>query len=491
MNKGIDPRILEKVKEKTKTKYFPRRGEKFTEVEKKIAKRTRQQKQSETRKSVGFKPTSKKNKNKPAQVNQREEQVKTKQTSSKPERDKIVVSHIDHGIRNIIKKARDSRGGLNMVANKKNMAIKFGIIGLGQGGCRIAAEFSKYGYTVMAINTSEQDMADNQAPETNKLLIGKTSGAGKDIAIGKNVFETYRATITSKFREVFRKDDKPEHIMLTVGLGGGTGSGGLVPMIETLKELGYNGKIGIIATLPLETEDSTTKRNCLKILDKLGEYSNKQEIAPLIIVDNDKIEKHHKGLSTREFWDVANREFIELFHMFNILAKKSSAHVSFDPMDYRKLITTPHYMIYGSTLITNYKNEQAMIDAVRNNLTNGLLAEGFDLASARSAGAIIASSRDILDNIPRSTLEAVFDTVHELLVSGTVFKGVYELPSSDERPITSVTLFTMYTGMDLPKERIMELVEQIKKGDSAEEQKVVEKKETVSDLLNLMDEDLE
>ena len=101
-------------------------------------------------------------------------------------------------------------------------------------------------------------------------------------------------------------------------------------------------------------------------------------------------------------------------------------------------------------------------------------------ATAKAAGVIIASSSDILSKMPKSYIEGVFDNINRKIGAGTVFGGVYEIEDA-----TSVHLFTMYAGMDLPKERIARLVDEIKNAHKIEVHKE-EKKENVSDMLSDM-----
>ena len=59
-------------------------------------------------------------------------------------------------------------------------AFNFAIVGVGQGGSRLAESFWNLGYRrVGIINTAQQDLSLINVPEENKLLIGD-GGAGKN-----------------------------------------------------------------------------------------------------------------------------------------------------------------------------------------------------------------------------------------------------------------------------------------------------------------------
>ena len=71
------------------------------------------------------------------------------------------------------------------VEDKFESAYKFAIVGVGQGGSRLAETFWKLGYRrVAVINTAPQDLKSVKVPVANKLLVGG-KGAGKDRKVGR------------------------------------------------------------------------------------------------------------------------------------------------------------------------------------------------------------------------------------------------------------------------------------------------------------------
>ena len=140
-------------------------------------------------------------------------------------------------------------------------AVKFGIVGLGQGGCRIAGEFEKLGYPTLAINTSEQDLQGS--PCKNKFPIS-SGGAGKDLGVGASAINSNRSKIMTAYHTSF---PNVEHVIVCAGSSGGTGGGGLLSIIDTLQD--YKKPVGVITTFPLETEDTRSKKNTLQVLNEL------------------------------------------------------------------------------------------------------------------------------------------------------------------------------------------------------------------------------
>jgi len=364
---------------------------------------------------------------------------------------------------------------LKKVQQGDNMkkAIEFGIIGVGQAGGRLSGQFEKLGYKCLNINTSEQDLAES--PTTNKLVIGNKIGAGRDLKIGAEAINTYKAVIINKVVGTF---GNLKQIIICCGSSGGSGGGGVINLLRILKESRYS--CGVITTLPLNSEDTRSKNNTLIVLNDLVKYSIAEKMSPFIIVDNAKIEKKYPGLSTLEFWNKANDDVVKCFNLFNVLAAKSSSYTSFDPADYTKLIHSGGCMIFGQMTIDGSISEGTLAESINKNIDSGLLADGFNLMEATHAACVIIGSKELLYKLPRAAEENAFQLLNQLLGSGTIFKGVYELPQLDH-----IEVIFMIGGLGLPGVRIKSLVKSTK-----EEVEHLEKKaplRTVDDILKDMD----
>lgn len=88
-----------------------------------------------------------------------------------------------------------------MSKDDMSVSIKLGVVGVGQAGSRIAQEFGKLGYHSYAINTSKQDLEFIDIPTHKKLLLeGSLGGTGKDLDLGRDIFEA-NYSILEKFVE--------------------------------------------------------------------------------------------------------------------------------------------------------------------------------------------------------------------------------------------------------------------------------------------------
>lgn len=347
-------------------------------------------------------------------------------------------------------------------------AIRFGIVGLGQGGGRIAGEFEALGYPTIAINTSEQDL--NESPCKERVLIG-TGGAGRTLSVGKEKVNTHRSEIMSAYQRLFKDID---HAIVCAGSSGGTGGGGIIDLIDTLRD--YKKPVGVITTLPLVSEDTRSKKNTLSVLNELVKLNAEKKISPLIIIDNAKIEKKHPGLSTLDFWVTANKDVVKCFDLFNILSARNSAYTSLDPADYKKIITSGGCMIFGNITVTGDLQMDSISSAITTNINSGLLAEGFNLVEATTAGCIIVGSKEKLKGLQMASQEGAFVTLMNLLGSGTIFKGVYEHES-----VKDLEVFFMISGLGLPVPKIKSLIDEAKI-----EREHLEKKATVRSVDDIM-----
>ena len=89
-----------------------------------------------------------------------------------------------------------------------------------------------------------------------------------------------------------------------------------------------------------------------------------------------------------------------MFDIFNRLSALPSQYTSFDPTDYQSIISAGGSTIMGLTQAENYKDKLALSASVKNNLETTLLADGFDLASAQTAGCIAVAGSKIISHTP-------------------------------------------------------------------------------------------
>lgn len=356
-----------------------------------------------------------------------------------------------------------------MVVEQKDRSLNIGAVGIGQCGSKIIEEFYNRGYSSIAINTALQDLKPIGIPERFKLFLDHTlGGAGKDLDLGASAVEEYQEAILDMLKENFVDS---EILMLVVGGGGGTGSGGAPKMVEIMSALGK--PVVVMYVLPMSSEDTLAKHNAITTLAKLSEYSKSGIINSLFVVDNSKIELMFPGKSMADFWKCSNSAIVEPLHLFNKLSSQPSQYVSLDPMDFGKILLGSGCSLYGMTKVDNYlDNESAVAEAMINNLENGLLASDFDLSESNNAGVIIVGSKDTLQKIPAAYLEYGFSMVNKISKDSVrLFRGIYEVETGDN----AIYVYSLFSGLGLPKKRIDEL-----KDEAEKHMKALENKETAN-----------
>ena len=347
----------------------------------------------------------------------------------------------------------------DFAGGSKVSAIKMAFMGAGQGGGRIAQAFYDMGYRRVAVcNTTSQDMESLTIP--SKLVIGNDrGGAGKDPEEGKLAAQESYEDIMDQMMRAF--GEGVEHIYICVGSGGGSGSGSWPILLNAAREYAKSTNVekpfykhlGVIMSLPKRSEGSRVQRNAhIAITDALKKLETGQ-IASLVIVDNAKIHELYPGLPVKKFWQTANRNFAGVLHTFNLLASRDSEYNTFDRADFRSVVQNG-LMVFGMTRVERWQGKEDISKAVRQNLKGTLLADGFDLATANMAGAIVLAHDEILSEIPMENIDYAFNSLGRALGNEgiTLHNGIYE-----SRGAVSMRVFTIISGLQPPQSRIDEL----------------------------------
>jgi cell division GTPase FtsZ len=334
--------------------------------------------------------------------------------------------------------------------DKDNVGFKFGFIGAGQGGGKLAEAFSQIGYArVGALNTADQDLETVNVPV--KFKFGKQQGAGKDRGVAKSAFSQQKEDVIDFIKQSVGTDI--DRIFVTVGAGGGTGAGVCSELIKVVKEYQETVKatspyVGVILALPKVSEGKKVSLNAYETLKEVCQLVDQNIVSPLIILDNEKINVLYPKLPVSKFWQVANVNISSLFHLFNNIVTKSSQHSSFDSNDFRTVLDSG-IMVFGMTNVPNISNEADISKAVRENLKRNVLCGELDLSTGKIAAAVAIGDEKTLDNIPQEYLDNAFNQLNRTLQSGsTVHQGVYK--GNKE----GLSIFTAIGGISTPQGKL-------------------------------------
>ncbi|MCL5434206.1 MAG: cell division protein FtsZ [Candidatus Marsarchaeota archaeon] len=162
----------------------------------------------------------------------------------------------------------------------ENAKPKIYVVGTGGSGSNTISRLSELGVdgaTLIAMNTDAPHLIKTRAER--KLLLGKKAtkglGAGSDIKVGEE------AAIESK-DEIRHMLGDANLVLVTCGLGGGTGTGSVATITHEAREA---GAISVaIVTLPFSSEGRTRMRNALEGLNRLKKVAD-----TVIVIHNDKL----------------------------------------------------------------------------------------------------------------------------------------------------------------------------------------------------------
>lgn len=359
--------------------------------------------------------------------------------------------------------------------NEMRISYRFGFMGIGMGGTSIAAACSdittdiinnRHPYSALLINTNQNDLDKvvSTNPNNTKLLIGSGKGAGRDIEIGERLFLKYENEIENAVINQFTNTD---FVWLVVGLGGGTGTGSVIRAIGTLMKNGFNKKFGLILTLPRVADGHTVINNALQRLSMI--YSAMGKLGPIILVDNQKLfdeycETNPKA-NVKEYLTYSNNYIAEILHELNVVTASYLPYGDnhFDSSEFGKVLRTP-----GVIHFARFKAKPNEIDVeqvlsystkLKAEIENGVLSSGYDLSkSFHSAISVLASSVDskrLFTLEFQRQLEELLENVSASASQKPV--SMYEYKASNS-PKT-VYFYSVFSGLDLPHNRIKELRE--------------------------------
>lgn len=390
-----------------------------------------------------------------------------------------------------------------LIRESKNLklSLRFGFFGIGMGGTSIAAACAdvttnilndKYPYTAFLLNSTEIDhkkvesMSKN--PTTQMMLIGDGRGAGREIAIGESLYKQNEEKITDGIVKQFKHVD---FVWLVVGLGGGTGTGSVIQAIGTLMKNGFNRKFGLILTLPRKEEGGTILNNALKRLQQI--YSAMNNLGPIILVDNQKLYNEFiedQNAKAEDYVKFANKYVAEALHELNAITASYLPYgdVHFDSSEFVKMLRTPGLFHFARFTAQNNEidasHSLSYADKFREQIDKGVLSEGYDLKASKRSAISVLSHKTVGHRLYttgfRSALENLINSVTPLSKEKPVALYTYDTeqqlnfykaknPSEYEKH-NQVYFYAIFSGLDLPEQRISELMAEDKRLKELEEE---------------------
>lgn len=337
------------------------------------------------------------------------------------------------------------------------VAMRFAVVGAGQGGGKIAQSFWDLGYRrVAAYNTTDTDFA-GLAADIPKLSLD-ISGAAKDAVLARNAFRSREEDAWELISRAW--GTKVDCALVCAGLGGGTGSGTVLPLVQLARKYleanGQPARVGVVVSLPDVEEGQKVCRNAVTAFRELVEA----QVSPIIVIDNAKVDELYSPPMS-QLLPKSNQLVTQLLHLFNQLAAAKSPHITFDRAELAQLLDGGIVVMGSADLPTDtIKAPADVAAAVREQLAASVLAD-VDLGTGRKAACVFVASTDVLDTFGRDYFAAGFTTMNRIVGSshpeGTevvIHRGLY--PESDE----GLQCYTMVSELAPPAAKLAALAKQ-------------------------------
>lgn len=338
------------------------------------------------------------------------------------------------------------------IVEEKKVSLRFGVVGSGAAGSKLASQFHELGYPSVVMNTAPQDLEDIKIPEENKLLLDfGLGGAAKDTSLGADAADAYRDHINYL---VHKKLADIQVFIFCTSLGGGSGAGSVETVIDILASIGK--PVVVLAVLPKASEDAQLKYNAWQTLSKLTKMFNDGKVDNIITVDNAKIESLYSDVSPFNFFPISNKAIVEPIDFFNKMSRRKDEGVKvLDSTEFGKLfIDGKGFTTYGNVDVEDYEDEMSIATSIVESLNGNLLASGFDIKQARYAGFMLVAPESIWNKIPSASLDYAQHMINDVCDSPlAVFYGVYK----EDLGVDAIRVYSMFSGLGLPSERIEQL----------------------------------
>ena len=319
-------------------------------------------------------------------------------------------------------------------------AVSFGVIGLGQCGGNVAAEFSSLGYKAVAVNTSQTDLrALSGLDEDHRLYIGRAGmdGTGRNRALGlEAVGEAADSVLDLCTKQLAGADA----YLVVSGLGGGTG-GAAAEMVRVLGKM--KRPVAVLGFLPWKSESHLVKACALKSLNDLLDT----DFSSLLLVDGQKLFESHSSAAVTEFLGEGNAQVAALLDGFNKLPLSSDLKSirSFDPEGLRQVFFSGGVTVLGRAKLDSGLGKDELLGALRGQLSdNEIFAGPLALEESLSVAAVVVAGEGLLAKTSLGELDAFWAATKDVTEGATLYTGIYEDPDA------GASLFVMAGGLPLP-----------------------------------------
>ena len=195
---------------------------------------------------------------------------------------------------------------IEITKSEPEAAAKILVVGVGGAGNNAVNRMINAGITgieFVCINTDKQQLKNCKSQQTIQIgeKLTRGLGAGADPEKGEKAAEESREELADVVRNV-------DMVVVTCGMGGGTGTGAAPVVAQLAKEMGIL-TVGIV-TKPFKFEGARRMENALKGIERL-----RHNVDTLIVIPNDKllsvVDKHTKMSEALERADEVLKQSVQ------------------------------------------------------------------------------------------------------------------------------------------------------------------------------------
>ncbi len=302
-----------------------------------------------------------------------------------------------------------------------NGSIRFGWIGSGPDGVRLAEAFYQLGYKALAVSGAAEDLSGLKMPEACRFLMSRHGKSARQD--GHHLF--------GRLEEQFA--DCVDHLMICPGAKNAQDLKLIEWVHSFARLLGFQGSGRRVGAMLLPLTDSA-------VMKELLEQAKQKKILPLILADGGSKQKS----TSRKKQPIADFQRIaELFDAFNRLSGQPTSYTSFDTMDFLGVLTAGGCAVMAAAQPEPPTDRRALSRAVRAALGSMVSRRQIDLGRARAGACLAVGGREMMAQTAglQDAILYGFDVLAALTGRATIHRGIYE----DDIP--SLRIYTMLSGL--------------------------------------------
>lgn len=353
-------------------------------------------------------------------------------------------------------------------------ALDIAVVGLGQAGGNLAAEFYRRGYPALALNTAQTDLAAldpggvfPSLPEDRRLYVGVDGydGAGADPGYGRDCIRAH----ADRVRAVISKQaTAADAVILCAGLGGGTGSA-VAGLVEVLKD----EQLPLLAllTLPTGSESGLAKVNAVRAINEVVD----SPLLGWIFADNARISALNPDLSIVDYFAHINAEIVGPIDALNQLNSRTDLTPirSFDGEDFRKLLLSGGVLNYAVNQLPDLEVDTIVGTVLQGIEDSDIMPSGFDVTRISYVGLVIEAPEDALERSSIQDFEAIAEDLKAQTGGAAIYHGLYRSAEAN-----GITLRLLATTQSMPH-RMTEILTDARREGQVLGEKVAEELPTL------------